>query len=144
MLLEWHDMEKINTIANVLVRFAETDQMGIVHHSNYAVWFELARVKWLKDRNMSYKEWEDSGVSLAVSELYVQYRNAARFDDEILVEVKLTMAKSRRSHFEYRLVRKSDEVLIATGKTTHTPTNSQGQAIRLPEQWLSQLQKYLD
>ena len=61
------------TTAKLRVRFAETDQMGIVHHSNYAIWFELARVNWLDDRNMSYKEWEDGGVSLAVSELQVQY-----------------------------------------------------------------------
>ncbi len=132
------------TTVKVLVRFVETDQMGIVHHSNYAVWFELARVQWLKDRNMSYKEWEESGVSLAVSELYVQYRNAAKFDDEINVEVRLTKAKSRRSQFEYRLFRASDNSLIATGKTTHTPTNPQGQAIRLPEKWLSQLQNHLE
>jgi len=132
------------TTAKLRVRFAETDQMGIVHHSNYAIWFELARVKWLEDRNMSYREWEESGVSLAVSELQVKYRNAAKFDDEINVEVKLTLAKSRRSHFEYRLYRTSDNALIATGKTTHTPTNRNGQAIRLPEQWLSQLQKYLE
>ena len=132
------------TTVKVLVRFVETDQMGIVHHSNYAVWFELARVQWLKDRNMSYKEWEESGVSLAVSELYVQYRNAAKFDDEINVEVRLTKAKSRRSQFEYKLFRANDNSLIATGKTTHTPTNPQGQAIRLPEKWLSQLQNHLE
>ncbi len=132
------------TIAKLRVRFAETDQMGIVHHSNYAIWFELARVKWLEERNMSYKEWEESGVSLAVSELNVNYRNAAKFDDEINVEVKLTVAKSRRSHFEYRLFRTADNALIATGRTTHTPTNPQGQAIRLPEQWLSQLQEQLE
>lgn len=132
------------TVAKLRVRFAETDQMGIVHHSNYAIWFELARVKWLEDRNMSYRAWEESGVSLAVSELLVNYRNAAKFDDEINVEVKLTLAKSRRSHFEYRLFRTSDNTLIATGKTTHTPTNRQGQAIRLQEKWLSQLQEHLE
>ena len=126
------------------VRYAETDQMGIVHHSNYAIWIELARVKWLEDRNMSYREWEESGVSLAVSELLVNYRNAAKFDDEINVEVKLTLAKSRRSHFEYQLFRTSDNALIATGRTTHTPTNQQGQAIRLRERWLSQLQEHLE
>ncbi len=132
------------TTAKLRVRFAETDQMGIVHHSNYAIWFELARVNWLDDRNMSYKEWEDEGVSLAVSELQVQYRNSAKFDDEINVEVILTVAKSRRSQFEYRLFRSNDNALIATGKTTHTPTNRQGQAIRLPEKWLSQLQNHLE
>ena len=63
------------------VRFKETDQMGVVHHSEYPVWLEVARIEWLRERGLSYRELEDSGISLAVSELAVTYRAAARFDD---------------------------------------------------------------
>jgi acyl-CoA thioester hydrolase len=120
------------------VRFAETDQMGIAHHSSYVIWMEAARVDWLRQQGMSYKAWEESGVSLAVSKIEIEYRAAATFDDEITIETNLIEAKSRKFCFEYKIYR--DTQLLATGKSIHTPTEKSGKAIRLPEEWLRKLE----
>lgn len=123
----------------IRVRFAETDQMGVVHHSVYPVWFEAGRVEWMRVRGLSYREMEDTGLSLAVSRLEVAYRSAALFDDEIDVRSTLTTARSRRLVFAYRLVRLADERLVATGVTEHVPTDRSGRAVRLPERWWAPL-----
>jgi acyl-CoA thioester hydrolase len=126
------------------VRFAETDQMGIAHHSSYVVWMEAARVEWLRERGMSYKEWEDEGVSLAVSGIELDYRSSAVFDDELVIETKLIEAKSRRFRFGYMIKRVADNALLAKGTSLHTPMDKTGKAIRLPEQWFQGLAKYLE
>ncbi len=122
-------------------RFAETDQMGVVHHSVYPVWFEAGRVEWMRERGMSYREMEDSGLSLAVSRLEVVYRNAAYFDDEIAVVSTMTDARSRLVAFDYRLERGAGGELIATGRTVHVPTDRSGRAVRMPERWRSALEE---
>ncbi len=119
------------------VRFAETDQMGVAHHSAFVVWLEAARVEWLRERGLSYREMEAGGVSLAVSGLELNYRASARFDDEISVEATMTEARSRRFKYVYRVLR--GDTLLATAATLHTPTDRQGRAVRLPEKWLAQL-----
>jgi acyl-CoA thioester hydrolase len=126
------------------VRFAETDQMGIAHHSSYVVWMEAARVEWLRERGMSYRQWEEEGVSLAVSGIELEYRTSSQFDDELLIDTKLIEAKSRRFKFEYKVMRESDTVMIARGSSTHTPMDKTGKAIRLPEKWLKALETYLE
>ncbi len=125
------------------VRFAETDQMGVAHHSSYVLWMEAARVEWLRERGISYVEMERSGVSLAVSSVNVSYRAAARFDDEIEVETKLVEGKSRRFRYVYRLTRANDNTLLATAETTHTPVERSGRAIRLSREWLGKLEPHL-
>jgi acyl-CoA thioester hydrolase len=122
------------------VRFAETDQMAIAHHSTYVVWMEAARVEWLRERGLSYRQLEEEGVSLAVSALEVSYRAASRFDDEIEVTADLLEARSRRFRFSYRLLRAADGTVLATGSTVHVPTDRSGRAIRLPIEWLERLQ----
>jgi acyl-CoA thioester hydrolase len=123
------------------VRFAETDQMGIAHHSAYVVWMEAARVEWLRERGLSYRRLEEEGVSLAVSAVELSYRTAARFDDEIEIETRLVEARSRRFRFEYRLTRRDDGALLATGVSVHVPTDASGRALRLAEGWLRPLQE---
>lgn len=125
------------------VRFAETDQMGIAHHSAYVIWCEAGRVEWLRRRGLSYREMEDSGTSLAVSRIELAYRAAARFDDQLEVETRLTEARSRRVAFHYRIVRSQDGALVATGTSEHVPTDSAGRAVRLPERWLAPLTEIL-
>lgn len=119
----------------IRVRFAETDQMGVAHHSVYPVWCEAGRVEWMRVRGLSYREMEDSGLSLAVSRLEVAYRNAAYFDDEIDVRSTMEAPRSRRLVFRYRLVRLADDRLIATGSSEHVPTDRTGRAVRLPARW---------
>lgn len=111
--------------------------MGIAHHSAYVVWLEAARVEWLRERGLSYRAMEDSGVSLAVSGVELHYRASARFDDLLTVETVMTEAKSRRFKYVYRVLR--GDTLLAVGATLHTPTDRQGRAIRLPEKWLAKL-----
>jgi acyl-CoA thioester hydrolase len=120
------------------VRFAETDQMGIAHHSAYVIWMEAARVDWLRQHGMSYRSWEESGVSLSVSALEIEYRAPAQFDDELQIETTLLEAKSRRFRFEYKIYRKTQ--LLAVGASLHIPTDQSGKAIRLPAVWLEKLE----
>lgn len=125
------------------MRFAETDQMGIAHHSAYVVWVEAARVEWLRERGKSYRELEEAGVSLAVSGLHVAYRASARFDDEIAIDTRLTEARSRRLRFAYRVLRAEDGALLALAATLHVPS-SEGRAVRLPAAWLAVMQASLE
>jgi acyl-CoA thioester hydrolase len=132
-------MPSPTTHTDVRVRFAETDQMGVVHHSVYPVWFEAGRVEWMRERSLSYRELEDSGISLAVARLEVSYRTPARFDDVITVASTLVSARSRQVVFEYRLTAQAGAVLVATGRSEHVPTDRSGRAVRLPSAWLDPL-----
>ena len=120
----------------IRARFAETDQMGVVHHSHYVVWCEAARVEWLRQRGVSYKEIEDAGVSLAVSAFAITYRRAVLFDDEITIHARVTELRSRRIAFTYDLLHADDSV-AATATSVHVPTDRTGRAIRLPSHWLT-------
>ena len=119
------------------VRFAETDQMRVAHHAAYVVWLEAARVEWLRDRNLRYRDLEDQGVSLAVAGLTVTYRAAARFDDLLAIDVKVLEARSRRLRFAYVVDRLDDggRVTLAVAETVHVPTDPAGRAVRLPGAW---------
>lgn len=110
--------------------------MGVVHHSVWPVWLEAARVEWLRERGFSYREMEDSGVSLAVSDLQIRYLRAARFDDLLGVTARLEEARSRRFVFSYEVRRLDDGALLAEAQTRHVPTDRSGRAIRLPTEWL--------
>lgn len=125
------------------VRFAETDQMGVAHHSAYVIWLEAARVEWLRERGLSYRELEDAGVSLAVSTLSLVYRHSARFDDEIAVDVTLQEVRSRRLVIAYRLMRVADGALLATATTTHIATDRRGRAVRIPDDWLRAMRAHV-
>ena len=116
--------------------------MGIAHHSAYVVWMEAARVEWLRARGMSYREWEEEGVSLAVSGLELNYRSSAKFDDELIINTRLVEAKSRRFRFHYIINR--DTITLAEGSSVHTPTDRTGKAIRLPEKWFNGLERHLE
>ncbi len=118
------------------VRFAETDQMGVAHHAAYAVWLEAARVEWMRDLGLSYRELDAQGVSLAVTGLDVRYRRAVRFDDRLRIEVALEEARSRRLRFGYRIVGIEDGSVAAEATTVHVPTARSGAAMRLPSPWL--------
>lgn len=120
------------------VRFAETDQMRIAHHSAYVWWCEVARVEWLRQHGMEYRAWEEAGVSLGVSAITLEYRQPALFDDLLTIYATLKTLRSRRVVFAYEIRREG--VVLARGETVHTPMNRQGQAMRLPQEWLEQLQ----
>lgn len=120
------------------VRFAETDQMGVAHHGAYVVWFEAARVEWMRERGLSYRDFEASGLSMAVAGLEIDYRAAARFDDLLHIDCDLTVLRSRRVAFRYRLVGEEGR-LLAHARTVHVPTDRSGRAVRLPTDWTDAL-----
>lgn len=118
------------------VRYAETDAMGVAHHSSYVVWLEVARVDWLKAAGTDYRVLESEGISLAVSKLELEYRASLFFDDDLKVAASLGEARSRRVRFDYFLYRNTD--LVAKASTLHTPV-TKGLATRLPMRWLESL-----
>jgi acyl-CoA thioester hydrolase len=118
------------------VRYVETDQMGVVHHANYLVWMELARVEWCESRGFQYKDMErDEGVFLAVVEANCRYLRPARFDDHISVFSVVEEANTRVAKFAYEIRRTPDQELLATGFTKHVYVNREMQRSRLPEKY---------
>ncbi|HMT08221.1 MAG TPA: thioesterase family protein [Pyrinomonadaceae bacterium] len=123
----WHETE-------VRVRYAETDQMGIVHHANYLVWFETGRSDLCRARGFSYKEMESEADALmVVAETYVRHISPAYYEDVLTVRVRITELRSRTLRFSYEIYRASDETLIAEGETNHVVTDSQKNVKRIPE-----------
>jgi len=111
-------------------RFCETDQMGIVHHASYLIYFEAARVEWLRRRGVDFAEWSRRGVNVAVVDANVQYRSAAFFDDELVIETRLSELRSASIRFAYRLVR--GDTLIAEGGTRLAWVNAERKLQRIP------------
>lgn len=101
------------------VRYAETDQMGIVHHSNYPIWYEAGRTDFIKGLGMTYSQVEEQGVLLPLLELHCKYIKAARYEDEIIVETWVSRLTTVKIEFSYRVYRKQDGVLLNTGSTVH-------------------------
>ena len=103
----------------VRVRYAETDQMGVVYHSNHFIWFEIGRVEFLRQLGFSYKDMEAAdGCFIAVVDARCRYKAPARYDEEIIVRTHLKNIRESVIHFGYELVRSSDGVLLAEGETT--------------------------
>lgn len=105
--------------SRVVVRYAETDKMGIVHHSRYAVWFEVGRTDLTRCLGLTYTEMESMGVLLPVLELQCRYHKPALYEDEVTVETRLSALERVRMEFSYRVVRDRDGALLCTGITRH-------------------------
>ncbi len=120
----------------VRVRFAETDAMGIVHHSNYLVYLEQARVEYLRSIGRPYTELRREGIDHAVLECFVQYRTPLRFDDQ--AEVSLALASATRTTFQIAYLVTMAGAICATAATAHGAINAAGRPVRLPA-WLSEL-----
>lgn len=95
----------------IRVRYSETDQMGVVHHANYALYLELARIEWLRKLGISYKKMEEEGVGLPVVSLSVNYKIPILYDDVITVKTKLKQMPTAMVEFEYEIVNKSGQIL---------------------------------
>ena len=116
----------------VRVRYAETDRMGVVYYANYLVWFEVARVEWLRQVGVSYRDMEHEGTALPVIEAHCEYRHPARYDDEIEIAARGTLLTPVRVRFDYDVVRVADNTLAAVGHTIHAAVDSNGKPCRLP------------
>jgi len=107
-----------------IVRYAETDQMGIVHHSNYPVWFEAGRTDFIKKMGMQYSRIEEEGFLLPLIELTCNFKGAARYEDEIVVKTRLEEITYTRVKFYYEVFVGESPKPITTGTTVHAWTNS--------------------
>lgn len=115
------------------VRFVETDLMGVVHHSNYLRWFEMARVEYLRSANVLLPELIAGGVLFPIMEVSCQYRQPARFDEQIRIEAELSEYSRAKLCFSYKVWRENDQVLLAEGRTKNVFTDMNGRIIRLPQ-----------
>jgi len=95
----------------VRVRYSETDQMGVVYHGNYAQYFEMGRVEWLRNTGISYKWMEDNGVMLPVVSLQMNYKKPARYDDLLTVKTILKSQSSVKIEFDYEILNEQGELL---------------------------------
>lgn len=101
----------------LLVRYGETDQMGVVHHSNYLRYFEVARLEWLTQLGVSYAKMEDQGVMMPVIDAEIQFKHAAKFEDLLYIEIQLEAVPMVKMTFFYRMKNQRGE-LVCTAKTT--------------------------
>ena len=106
--------------ARVRVRYAETDQMGVVYHANYLIWFEVGRVEFIRQLGMDYKSMEkEEDALIAVVEVTARYKAPARYDDELIVRTSLAGVRGPIVRFRYAVVRAVDEVVLCEGETVH-------------------------
>jgi acyl-CoA thioester hydrolase len=107
--------------------------MGVVYHANYFVWFEVGRTGLLRDSGWSYREMEAEGVGLPVIEAHCEYRQPARYDDELEIRTNGMLVSPVRVEFTYDIVRSIDGASLATGRTVHAALDRGGRPCRLPE-----------
>jgi acyl-CoA thioester hydrolase len=120
----------------VNVRYAETDQMGIVYYANYLVWFEVGRVAWCKAKGFHYAEMEaQDGRFLMVAESSCRYKAPAFFEDDIIVRTGLAKATDRVIRYRYEICRKRTGQLLAAGETAHVVTDKKYRPSRLPDRY---------
>ncbi len=126
------------------VNYSETDQMGVVYHANYLIWFDRARTELMRETGLSYKDLEQQGVYLAVSEVKVRYRAAARYDDLIQIRCWVRELASRRVTFGYAVERAATSELLATGETALVSLTHQHTLTRIPAHVLALLKPIPD
>ena len=96
---------------DVRVRYSETDQMGVVYHGNYVPYFEIGRVEWLRNKGISYKELEESGIALPIVSMHLNYKKPARYDDLLTVKTILKSQTSVKIEFDYEIYNEANELL---------------------------------
>jgi acyl-CoA thioester hydrolase len=125
--------EKAMVVLDVPVRFAETDLMGVVHHSVYIVWFEAGRVAWMERAGMPYPEVAASGHHFAVTRVAAEYRTSARFGDIVRVDTRVSKLRSRQVAFAYIVTNAENGALLATGESEHICVDLDGRMAKIPD-----------
>ncbi|MFZ5966446.1 MAG: acyl-CoA thioesterase [Bacillota bacterium] len=105
--------------ACIRVRYQETDQMGVVYNGNYYTWFEVGRAEYFRSIGYTYAKLEKEGIILPVVESQCEYKIPAKYDDEILIRTRIAKIKGVRLEFNYEILRKEDEAVLAKGRTVH-------------------------
>jgi acyl-CoA thioester hydrolase len=132
-------VDKIDIVGETTlrVRYAETDKMGVVYHSNYVVWFEVGRVELLRQLGFEYSSMEkEDGCHIPVVDLRVRYKAPALYDEQIVIRTRLANVRPSLLHFTYEVLRSSDRALLATGETMHIVVDNQLQKRPLPEKYM--------
>jgi len=119
----------------IRVRYSETDKMGRVYHSHYLVWFEIARVDFMKERGLIYSRLEEEkGLFLPVREVHCKYKVPLLYDDEFEVPTTLKILDKRRLRFDYRIKRLNDRKVCATGYSIHVFIERSGKLVDIPQE----------
>ncbi len=121
--------------ARLRVRYAETDQMGVVYYANYLVWMEVGRVEYCKARGFNYRDMERDGAFLVVTEAECRYLAPAFFDDEVIVATSVSELRARSVRFGYEMRHAASGRLLATGSTNHVICGANRRPMRLPEKY---------
>lgn len=119
--------------ATLRVRYAETDAMGIVYHTNYIVWFEVGRGEYMRQQGDDYAQWEARGYYLPVIEVQARYLAPARYADLVTVKTRVEEARSRQVTFAYEVVMAKTGQLLATGRTKHICVDEEGAIKTIPQ-----------
>ena len=121
--------------SQVRVRYSETDKMGITHHGAYFIWFEVARIEFIRDRGVSYRDLEDKeGLHLPVIDAQARFLKPSFYDDVLEIHTRLLELSGARLRFEYEVHREGTEGPVATGCTGHAAVDGRGRPRRLPEE----------
>ena len=123
----------------VRVTYAETDAMGVVYYANYLRWLEVGRTELMRSLGVAYREMEDGGAFLPVSEVFCKYHVPARYDDLLIIETTVDFLKRASIQFSYRILRQSDETLLITGSTLHAFVDREGKIVKVPPALRSKL-----
>jgi len=122
--------------ARVRVRYAETDQMGVVYHANYIVWFEVGRVEFLRQLGFEYRLMEqEDDCHIAVAEVRCRFKAPARYDDQILVRTQVKFIRGSIIQFDYEIFHEPTQTLLAEGESTHVVVNSRFERTTLPPKY---------
>jgi acyl-CoA thioester hydrolase len=127
----------------VRVRYAETDQMGVVYHSNYLIWFEVGRVEFIRQLGLNYKQMEEEGCGIAVVDVHARFKAPARYDDELIIETRLLAARGAVVKFGYRILRVGDGALLCEGETMHVCVGKDMKKMCLPPKYAERFAAYL-
>jgi acyl-CoA thioester hydrolase len=130
----------------IRVRYAETDQMGIVYYANFFIWFEIGRVELLRQLGFHYKQMEiDDNCHIPVVEANCRYKSPARYDDELLLETRILAIRRSVLKFGYRLLRPENDgtTLLAEGETVHVTVDRSFRPVRLPQKYVAVLGQFL-
>ncbi|HSM86091.1 MAG TPA: thioesterase family protein [Candidatus Limnocylindrales bacterium] len=132
-------MDKVEIIGEtkLRVRYAETDKMGVVYHSNFVIWFEVGRVELLRQLGFEYSHMEkDDNCHIPVVDLRVRYKSPALYDDQIVIRTRLLNVRQSLLHFAYEVLREGDGALLATGETTHIIVDDKLRRCSLPQKYM--------
>jgi acyl-CoA thioester hydrolase len=130
-MIEYHD-------ATVRVRYAETDQMGVVYHANYLIWFEVGRVELMRALGFEYKRMEtEDDCHIVVADAHCRYHHSAVYDEVLRIRTRIAESRNRMVKFSYEVLRDADGKVLANGETTHVICGSNGRPKLLPKKYYS-------